>query len=114
MDRKKEEAFRKFEGRLKILIIRARYANDERAIEYSDILEKIESIKERRHFAKIGEQNEEKQLYSQLLDITGIDFNKDDEFQNIFESVKALLNDYKVDKKDIKEKELGDDGEERL
>lgn len=110
MDRKKEEIFRKFEGRLKISVIRARYANDERAAEYSDILEKIETIKERRYFSLTGGQNEEKQLYSQLLDITGIDFNKDDEFQGMLESVKELLSDYKVDKK---EKELGNDGEER-
>ena len=110
MDRKKEEIFRRFEGKLKILLIRARYANNERAKEYSDVLDKIEAIKERRHFSLTGEQNEEKQLYSQLLDITGTNFNKNDEFQEMFESVKELLNDYKVDKR---EKELGNDGEEK-
>lgn len=113
MDRKKEEAFRKFEGRLKILIIRARYVNDERAIEYSDILEKIESIKERRHFGLIGEENEEKTLYKALLAITAEEFNTEKEFEVILKNVETLLINYRVDKKSIAKKEERDDGEER-
>ena len=113
MDRKKEEAFRKFEGRLKILIIRARYVNDESAIEYSDILEKIESIKERRHYAQIGEENEEKTLYKALLAITADKFNTEKEFEVILKNVETLLENYSVDKKSIAKKEERDDGEER-
>lgn len=113
MDRKKEEAFRKFEVRLKILIIRARYANDERAKEYSDILEKIESIKERRHFGLIGEENEEKTLYKALLDITKDEFNTEKEFEVILKNVETLLENYSVDKKSIAQKEERDDGDER-
>lgn len=110
MDRKKEEIFRRFDGNLKILTIRAAYAKDEREKEYKDVLQKIEAIKERRHLAQIGEQNQEKQLYSQLLDIVENNFNKGDDFQSIFERIRVLLNDYQVNKK---ERELSDDGEER-
>lgn len=113
MDNKKEEMFRRFEGRLKILLIRARYANNERAIEYSDILEKIETIKERRHFGLIGEENEEKTLYKALLAITADEFNTEKEFGVILKNVETLLENYSIDKKSIAKKEERDDGEER-
>ena len=57
MDRRKKENFRKFEGYLKILSIRARFTNDEREEEYKTILDKLEKIKNNRHLAMVGEEN---------------------------------------------------------
>lgn len=113
MDNKKEEMFRRFEVRLKILSIRAGHTNNERAIEYSNILKKIEKIKERRHFGLIGEENEEKTLYKALLDITKDEFNTEREFEVILRNVETLLENYSVDKKSIAQKEERDDGDER-
>jgi len=105
--------FRRFEVRLKILSIRAGHTNNERAIEYSNILKKIEKIKERRHFGLIGEENEEKTLYKALLDITKDEFNTEREFEVILRNVETLLENYSVDKKSIAQKEERDDGDER-
>lgn len=113
MDNKKEEMFRRFEVRLKILSIRAGHTNNERAIEYSNILKKIEKIKERRHFGLIGEENEEKTLYKALLAITADKFDTEREFEVILKNVETLLENYSVDKKSIAQKEERDDGDER-
>ena len=55
MNRNKEEMFRRFEGRLKILNIRANFTGDEKAKEYKEMVDKLEQIRNRRHLAMIGE-----------------------------------------------------------
>ena len=90
MDRNKEEMFRKFEGHLKILNIRAKYAGDERAKEYQDVVDKLERIRNRRHLAMIGEENEESIMYSQLLDVISREDGQDSE-EAIYDSVKSFM-----------------------
>lgn len=108
MDRNKEEMFRKFEGHLKILNIRAKYAGDERAKEYQDVVDKLERIKNRRHLAMIGKENEESIIYSQLLDV----FSKGHSEEAMYEKVKQLLSNYSLNTNDKEQKEM-DTGEER-
>lgn len=108
MDRNKEEMFRKFEGHLKILNIRAKYAGDERAKEYQDVVDKLERIKNRRHLAMIGKENEESIIYSQLLDV----ISKGHREEAMYEKVKQLLSNYSLNTNDKEQKEM-DTGEER-
>ena len=108
MDRNKEEMFRKFEGHLKILNIRAKYAGDERAKEYQDVVDKLERIKNRRHLAMIGKENEESIIYSQLLDV----ISKGHSEEAMYEKVKQLLSNYTLNTNDKEQKEM-DTGEER-
>ena len=108
MDRNKEEMFRKFEGHLKILNIRAKYAGDERAKEYQDVVDKLERIKNRRHLAMIGKENEESIIYSQLLDV----ISKGHSEEAMYEKVKQLLSNYSFNTNDKEQKEM-DTGEER-
>lgn len=108
MDRNKEEMFRKFEGHLKILNIRAKYAGDERAKEYQDVVDKLERIKNRRHLAMIGKENEESIIYSQLLDV----ISKGHSEEAMYEKVKQLLSNYSLNTNDKEQKEM-DTGEER-
>lgn len=108
MDRNKEEMFRKFEGHLKILNIRAKYAGDERAKEYQDVVDKLEQIKNRRHLAMIGKENEESIIYSQLLDV----ISKGHSEEAMYEKVKQLLSNYSLNTNDKEQKEM-DTGEER-
>lgn len=108
MDRNKEEMFRKFEGHLKILNIRAKYAGDERAKEYQDVVDKLERIKNRRHLAMIGKENEESIIYSQLLDV----ISKGHSEEAMHEKVKQLLSNYSLNTNDKEQKEM-DTGEER-
>ena len=108
MDRLKEEKFRKLEGSLKISAIRAGFANDDKKDIYEDLVKKLEAIRERRHFAMIGEQNEESILYSQLLDVVG----NGEDYQKVLEDVRCLLSDYNFGKNTKRPKEL-DNGEER-
>lgn len=108
MNRNKEEMFRKFEGHLKILNIRAKYAGDERAKEYQDVVDKLEQIKNRRHLAMIGKKNEESIIYSQLLDV----ISKGHSEEAMYEKVKQLLSNYSLNTNDKEQKEM-DTGEER-
>ena len=108
MNRNKEEMFRKFEGYLKILNIRAKYAGDERAKEYQDVVDKLEQIKNRRHLAMIGKENEESIIYSQLLDV----ISKGHSEEAMYEKVKQLLSNYSLNTNDKEQKEM-DTGEER-
>lgn len=108
MNRNKEEMFRKFEGHLKILNIRAKYAGDERAKEYQDVVDKLERIKNRRHLAMIGKENEESIIYSQLLDV----ISKGHSEEAMYEKVKQLLSNYSLNTNDKEQKEM-DTGEER-
>ncbi len=108
MNRNKEEMFRKFEGHLKILNIRAKYAGDERAKEYQDVVDKLEQIKNRRHLAMIGKENEESIIYSQLLDV----ISKGHSEEAMYEKVKQLLSNYSLNTNDKEQKEM-DTGEER-
>ena len=108
MDRNKEEMFRKFEGHLKILNIRAKYAGDERAKEYQDVVDKLERIKNRRHLVMIGKENEESIIYSQLLDV----ISKGHSEEAMYEKVKQLLSNYSLNTNDKEQKEM-DTGEER-
>lgn len=91
MDRIKEENFRKFEGNLKILSIRAKYAGDEKAEEYMEIVDKLEQIRKNRHLAMLGEENVESKLYSQLLDVVGNNNN-----DTMYTKIKELLSDYSL------------------
>lgn len=111
MNRNKEEMFRKFEGHLKILNIRAKYAGDERAKEYQDVVDKLEQIRNRRHLAMIGEENEESIMYSQLLDVISRGDSQDDE-EAIYGEVKQLLSNYSLNTSSKEQKEI-DTGEER-
>lgn len=111
MDRNKEEMFRKFEGHLKILNIRAKYAGDERAKEYQDVVDKLERIRNRRHLAMIGEENEESIMYSQLLDVISRGYNQGSE-EAMYGDVKHLLSDYSLNIGDKEQKEI-DTEEER-
>lgn len=108
MNRNKEEMFRKFEGHLKILNIRAKYAGDERTKEYQDVVDKLEQIKNRRHLAMIGKENEESIIYSQLLDV----ISKGHSEEAMYEKVKQLLSNYSLNTNDKEQKEM-DTGEER-
>lgn len=108
MNRNKEEMFRKFEGHLKILNIRAKYAGDKRAKEYQDVVDKLEQIKNRRHLAMIGKENEESIIYSQLLDV----ISKGHSEEAMYEKVKQLLSNYSLNTNDKEQKEM-DTGEER-
>ncbi len=91
MDRIKEENFRKFEGNLKILSIRAKYAGDEKAEEYMEIVDKLEQIRKNRHLAMLSEENVESKLYSQLLDVVGNNNN-----DTMYTKIKELLSDYSL------------------
>ena len=108
MNRNKEEMFRKFEGHLKILNIRAKSAGDERTKEYQDVVDKLEQIKNRRHLAMIGKENEESIIYSQLLDV----ISKGHSEEAMYEKVKQLLSNYSLNTNDKEQKEM-DTGEER-
>ena len=108
MDRLKEEKFRKFEGRLKILAIRARVADDGKKDIYEDLVKKLETIREKRHLAMMEEENEESILYSQLLDIVG----NEEDYQKILEDVSNLLSEYNPGKNTQITREVND-GEER-
>ena len=107
MDRRKKENFRKFEGYLKILSIRARFTNDEREEEYKTILDKLEKIKNNRHLAMVGEENEESIMYLKLLDL--VQEYDEENYEIIYDSVRELVDDFefkecrKVDEKDIGE-----------
>lgn len=105
---KKEEKFRKFEGRLKILAIRARVADDGKKDIYEDLVKKLETIREKRHLAMMEEENEESILYSQLLDIVG----NEEDYQKILEDVSNLLSEYNPGKNTKIAREIND-GEER-
>lgn len=111
MDRSKEESFRKFEGNLKILIIRAKYVGSEKAKEYQQIVNKLEQIRNNRHLAMIGEENKESRLYSQLLDMIGNN-NRQDRYETIYGRVKELLSDYSLKNSDKNQSE-NEIGEER-
>lgn len=109
MDRRKQENFRKFEGYLKILSIRARFTNDEREEEYKTILDKLEKIKNNRHLAMITEENEESIMYLKLLDLVqGYD---EENYDIIYDSVRELLDNYEL--KECREVDEKDIGEER-
>lgn len=111
MDRSKEGNFRKFEGNLKVLSIRARYVGDEKAKEYQEVVDKLEQIRNNRHLAVVGEENEEGKLYSQLLDMIGNENSKDN-YPTIYEKIRGLLSDYNL-KVSGKEENETDIGEER-
>lgn len=109
MDRRKKENFRKFEGYLKILSIRARFTNDEREEEYKTILDKLEKIKNNRHLAMVGEENEESIMYLKLLDL--VQEYDEENYEIIYDSVRELLYNYEL--KECKEADEKDIGEER-
>lgn len=111
MNRNKEEMFRKFEGHLKILNIRANFAGDEKAEEYKELVDKIEQIRKNRHLAMIGEENEESIIYSQLLDVISRGYSQGSE-EAMYGDVKHLLSDYSLNTSDKEQKEI-DTGEER-
>ena len=111
MNRNKEEMFRRFEGRLKILNIRANFTEDEKAEEYKEMVDKLEQIRNRRHLAMIGEENEESIMYSQLLDVISREDGRDSE-EAIYGEVKQLLSNYSLNTSSKEQKEI-DTGEER-
>ena len=111
MNRNKEEMFRRFEGRLKILNIRANFTGDEKAKEYKEMVDKLEQIRNRRHLAMIGEENEESIMYSQLLDVISRGDGQDSE-EAIYGNVKQLLNNYSLNTSSKEQKKI-DTGEER-
>ena len=64
------EAYRKYKADLKITQIRLMHCGkEEEAFYYKNLLNQLEKIREKRHLALIGEQNEEKILYEQILQI---------------------------------------------
>lgn len=64
------EAYRKYKADLKITQMRLMYyGKEEEAFYYKNLLNQLEKIREKRHLALIGEQNEEKILYEQILQI---------------------------------------------
>ena len=111
MNRNKEEMFRRFEGRLKILNIRANFTVDEKDKEYKEMVDKLEQIRNRRHLAMIGEENEESIMYSQLLDVISREDGQDSE-EAIYGEVKQLLSNYSLNTSSKEQKEI-DTGEER-
>ena len=111
MDRNKDNMFRKFEGNLRIISIRAKYAGDERAEGYQEVVDKLEQIRNRRHLAMIGEENEESIIYSQLLDVISRRDSQDSE-EAIYGEVKQLLSNYSLNTSSKEQKEI-DTGEER-
>ena len=111
MNRNKEEMFRRFEGRLKILNIRANFTGDEKAEEYKEMIDKIEQIRNRRHLAMIGEENEESIMYSQLLDVISREDGQGSE-EAIYGEVKQLLSNYSLNTSSKEQKKI-DIGEER-
>ena len=111
MNRNKEEMFRKFEGHLKILNIRAKFAGDEKAKDYEEMIGKLEQIRTNRHLAMIGEENEESIMYSQLLDVISRGDGQDSE-EAMYGNVKQLLNNYSLNTSSKEQKKI-DTGEER-
>ena len=111
MNRNKEEMFRRFEGRLKILNIRANFTGDEKAKEYKEMVDKLEQIRNRRHLAMIGEENEDSIMYSQLLDVISREDGQGSE-EAIYGEVKQLLSNYSLNTSSKEQKEI-DTGEER-
>lgn len=64
------ETYRKYKADLKITQMRLmHYGKEEEAFYYKNLLNQLEKIRERRHLALIGEQNEEKMLYEKILQI---------------------------------------------
>lgn len=64
------EAYRKYKADLKITQMRLMYyEKEEEAFYYKNLLNQLEKIREKRHLALIGEQNEGKILYEQILQI---------------------------------------------
>lgn len=62
------EAYRKYKADLKITQMRLMHCGkEEKAFYYKNLLNQLEEIREKRHLALIGEQNEEKILYEQIL-----------------------------------------------
>lgn len=107
----KEEMFRKFEGRLKILNIRANFSGDEKAKEYQEMIGKLEQIRKNRHLSMITEENEESKIYSQLLDVISRGYEQDNE-DAVYGDVKQLLSDYTLNDSSKEQGEI-DIGEER-
>lgn len=108
MNRNSEEMLRKFISNLKILKIRADFNKDSKAKEYKEMIEKLEQIRENRHLAMIGENNIEKDMYLQLLNIISIEDNE----KTTYESIKQLLDNYEL-VTSKKEENRTDIGEER-
>lgn len=108
MNRNSEEMLRKFISNLKILKIRADFNKDSKAKEYKEMIEKLEQIRENRHLAMIGENNIEKDMYLQLLNIISIENNE----KTTYESIKQLLDNYEL-VTSKKEENRTDIGEER-
>lgn len=104
----KEEMFRQFVGHLKILNIRANYAKDQKAAEYHEMVGKLEKIKNNRHLAMVGKENEEGVMYLQLLDM----ISSGDNEETIYNEVKQLLSNYTLTGSSKEQNEI-DTGEER-
>lgn len=97
-----ESIFRNFMIEIKMLNGRAREKNEREKIqEYEGVLRKLEEIRNRRALALISEENEEKKLYKEIIEILE---EKNQDTDVIYEQIKAKIEPYKLKK--IKEDEL--------
>lgn len=110
-----EEAYRTFLSQIKILEFRAndkaRECNDEdakeKAKQYKEVREKLNKISERRHYALIGENNEEKTLYEKILKLSyekykntsSLDYkNFGQQSDILYQEISKLIRDYEIER----------------
>ena len=109
------EIYRKFMGHIKIFQLRASYnGENEQSKEYIEFLNKLEVIRNRRLLAMISEENEEKRLYREIMEILEERLKENDEKNvlAIYREIKEKIDFYKIDKeaesdkKEMKKEEI--------
>ena len=128
MSWEQENDYKRFISYIKILGCRAnekaRRLNDEEtkkeAEEYCNTYKKLEKIRERKFFTLANEENKDKTLYEEISelsyntykDIDSIDTKSSDEkLKMLYNEIKAMISDYKIEKEQKKSEEKEIKGE---
>lgn len=124
MNLEQENVYKRFISNIKILECRAnekaRRLNDEEvkkeAEEYRDTWKKLEEIRKRKFLSLINEENEEKKLYKKIIEILykNVDIidteseSSSKKLNTLYNEIKAMLSDYKIERKsdNSEEKEI--------